>query len=60
MPIVIAANKHDLPGAADEQVIRLSLGVCGDTPLFFISAPKKTDTHRVLESMVDHITQFSY
>ena len=60
MPIVIAANKHDLPGATDEQAIRISLGVPGDIPLFFISAPKKTDTHRVLESMVDHITQFSY
>ena len=60
MPIVIAANKHDLPGAADEQAIRSSLGVPGDTPLFFISALKKADAHRVLESMVDRITQFSY
>ena len=60
MPIVIAANKHDLPGAADEHAIRISLGVSDDTPFFFISAPKKTDTHRVLESVVDHITQFSY
>jgi signal recognition particle receptor subunit beta len=60
MPIVIAANKHDLPGAADEQAIRSSLGVPGDTPLFFISALIKADAHRVLESMVDRITQFSY
>jgi uncharacterized protein len=60
MPIVIAANRHDLPGAAGEQEIRISLGVPDDTPLFLISALKKADTHRVLESMVDRITQFSY
>jgi hypothetical protein len=60
MPVFIAANKYDMQGAADEQGIRRSLGIPGDTPLFFISAQKKADTHRVLESMVDHITQFSY
>jgi uncharacterized protein len=60
IPIVIAANKHDLPGSTDGQKIRSSLGIHADTPLFFISALKKADTHRVLESMVDHITQFSY
>ncbi|MFA5268855.1 MAG: GTP-binding protein [Methanoregula sp.] len=60
MPIVIAANKHDLPGAADEKAIRNSLGVPDDTPLFFISALQKADAHRVLKSMVDRITQFSY
>ena len=60
MPIVIAANKHDLPGAADEHVIRRTLGISGETPIFFTSALKKADTHRVLDSMVDHITQFTY
>jgi uncharacterized protein len=59
VPIVIAANRHDLPGAADEKVIRNSLGIPGDTPLFFISSRQKADVHRVLESMVDNITQFS-
>jgi uncharacterized protein len=59
VPIVIAANKHDIPGAADEKAIRSSLGVPRNTPLFLISAQKKTDTHRVLESMIDRITQFS-
>ena len=59
MPIVIAANKHDLPGTADEEAIRSSLGIPDDTPLFFISALRKADAHRVLESMVDRITQFS-
>jgi uncharacterized protein len=60
MPVVIAANKYDLPGAAGEQAIRTSLEVPGDIPLFFISALKREDVHRVLESMVDHITQYSY
>jgi uncharacterized protein len=60
MPVVIAANRHNLPGAADEHEIRRSLGISGDIPLFFISAKKKADTHRVLESMIDHITQFSF
>jgi uncharacterized protein len=60
MPVFIAANKGDLHGAVNEQGIRSSLGIPGDTPLFFISAKKKADTHRVLESMVEHITQFSY
>jgi uncharacterized protein len=60
MPVFIAANKYELPGAVNEQGIRSSLGIPGDTPLFFISAQKKADTHRVLESMVNHITQFSY
>lgn len=60
MPVFIAANKCDLAGAADEQRIRSSLGIPGDIPIFFISALKKADTHRVLESMVDQITQFSH
>jgi len=60
IPVVIAANKYDMKGAVDEQGIRSSLGIPGDTPLFFISAQKKADTHRVLKSMVDHITRFSY
>ena len=60
MPIVVAANKSDLPGTADERVIRSALGISEDTPLFFISALQKTDTHCVLESIVDRITQVSY
>lgn len=60
MPVIIAANKYDLPGAAGEQEIRRSLGASNDTPVFFISALKKADCHRVLETMVDQVTQFSY
>lgn len=60
MPIVIAANKHDLPGATGEKAIRSILGIPDNTPVFFISALQKSGSHRVLESMVDHITQFSF
>lgn len=60
MPVVIAATRSGMPGAAAEQEIRRMLMVSGDIPVFCISALEKTDTHRVLESMVDHITQYSY
>jgi signal recognition particle receptor subunit beta len=59
VPVVVAANRHDMPGAAGEDAIRTSLSIPGDMPLFFISALQKADAHRVLESMVDRITQFS-
>ncbi|MDD1684657.1 MAG: ADP-ribosylation factor-like protein [Methanoregula sp.] len=60
VPVVIAANRHDLPGAAGEEVIRRTLGIPDEIPVFMVSARKRADVHRVLESMVDHITQFSY
>jgi uncharacterized protein len=60
VPMVIAANKMDLPDTMNEQKIKSSLGLADEIPLFFISASKRNDVHRVLESMVDHITQFSY
>ena len=60
MPVVIAANKSDLPGAAGEQEIRSSLRISDEIPIFVISAQKKEDCHRVLETMVDHITQFPF
>jgi signal recognition particle receptor subunit beta len=59
MPVVVAANKSDLPGAAPEPEIRALLEVSDDIPVFGISALNRNDTHRVLESMVDHITQVS-
>jgi uncharacterized protein len=59
-PVVIAANRYDLPGAAGENAIRRSLGIPDEVPVFMVSVLKRTDVHRVLESMVDYITQFSY
>jgi hypothetical protein len=58
-PLVIAANKSDLPGSMDEQEIRKSLGIPADIPVFAISAIRKPDVRFVLESLVDSITQVS-
>jgi uncharacterized protein len=60
IPMIIVANKNDLPGIMDEKEIRAGLGVRNDIPLFFISATRNADVRYVLESLVDSITQFSY
>jgi hypothetical protein len=60
VPMVIAANKNDLPGRMEEKEIRTALGIRNDIPLFFISATRKADVRYVLESLVDTITQFPY
>jgi hypothetical protein len=60
VPIVIAANKKDLPGRMSEREIRDSLGITDDIPVFSISAQRGEDVLRVIESLVDFITQFSY
>jgi len=60
VPIVIAANKTDLPGRMEEKEIRAALEIKGDIPIFFISATNKADVRYVLESLVDSITQFPY
>jgi len=60
VPMVIAANKNDLPGRMDEKEIRTALGVQDDIPVFFISATRKTDVQYVIESLVNSIIQFPY
>ena len=60
VPMIIAANKTDLPGRMSEKEIRAALGVRDDISLFFISATQKADVRHVLESLVDSITQFPY
>jgi small GTP-binding protein len=60
VPMVIAANKKDLPGRMEEKEIRAALEIKGDIPIFFISATNKADVRYVLESLVDSITQFPY
>lgn len=60
VPIVIAANKTDLPGRMEDKEIRAALEIKGDIPIFFISATNKADVRYVLESLVDSITQFPY
>jgi len=60
MPLVIAANKNDLPNRMNEVEIRTALALNKNTPVFFISAKRNEDVRFVLESLVDFITQFSY
>ena len=58
VPMVIAANKTDLPGRMEEKEIRAALGIKAEIPLFFISATNKADVRHVLESLVNSIAQF--
>ncbi|WAC04636.1 MAG: GTP-binding protein [Methanoregula sp.] len=60
LPMVVAANKADLPETMSDQEIREKLKLGEDTPIFFISAPRKSDVRLVLESLVDSITKFTY
>jgi len=60
VPIVVAANKKDLPGLMSEEEIRNGIGITKDIPVFLISAQQKDDVRDVLESLVDSITRFIY
>jgi len=59
MPVVIAANKADLPHRMNERQVRESLKLKEDIPVYFISSLRRSDVHSVLESMIDHITRLS-
>ncbi len=60
MPMIIAANKGDLPDRMSEAEIRKGLGIRKDIPVVFISAKQKAEVRHLLESFVDSITQFPY
>lgn len=60
LPMVIVANKSDLPGTMSDSEIRGGLQLPKEVPIFFISATHKADVRLVLESLVDFITQFTY
>ncbi|MFA5237538.1 MAG: ADP-ribosylation factor-like protein [Methanoregula sp.] len=60
VPIVVAANKKDLPGFMSEEEIRKGIGIGKNIPVFSISALQKDDVREVLESLVDSITRFIY
>jgi len=60
VPIVVAANKKDLPGRISEEEIRKGIGIGKTIPVFLISALHKEDVRDVLESLVDSITRFVY
>ena len=58
VPIVVAANKKDLPDPMSEEEIRKGIGVGKSVPVFLISAHRKDDVRAVMESLVDTITRF--
>jgi len=58
VPIVVAANKKDLPGLMSEDEIRKGVGAAKNVPVFLISANQKEDVRAVLESLVDSITRY--
>jgi signal recognition particle receptor subunit beta len=60
VPIVVAANKKDLPGLISEEELRKTIGIGKNIPVFLISAQLKDDVRDVLESLVDSITRFIY
>jgi len=60
IPFAVAVNKSDLPGTLDPRLIRRTLAIGDEIPLYQISATRKSDVNFVLESLVDSITQFRY
>ncbi|MFA4825496.1 MAG: GTP-binding protein [Methanoregula sp.] len=60
MPMIIAANKKDLPSRLSEAEIRTALEIRKDIRVVFLSAKKKAEVKRMLRSFVDFITQFPY
>lgn len=60
LPLVVAANRTDLPDSLDEGAIRSGLDLRSDVPVYFISSVKKADVRHVIESMVDCITRFTF
>jgi len=58
IPVIIAANKKDLPEILSEDEIRKGIGVDQNVPVVLISAHQKDDVRAVLESLVESITQF--
>ena len=59
IPYVIAANRNDLPGTMSVDEIRSQLKIPPRIPVFPITAKQPSDIQRVLESLVDYITQYS-
>jgi uncharacterized protein len=56
LPMIVAANKKDLPGTIDVTSIRKALGIQDRIPVVSVTSTKKQDVDTVLESLVDYIT----
>ncbi len=60
IPMVIAANKCDLPHTMNEADIRNSLHLKDDVPIHFISALRRSDVRLVVEALVHRITTYPF
>ena len=59
LPVVVAANKSDLPHSLDEGGIRRTLDLPDDTLIFFITAMRSSDVCKVVEMLVEQIIMYS-
>ncbi|MCK9580651.1 MAG: GTP-binding protein [Methanoregula sp.] len=59
LPFIVAANKSDLHGSIAAETIRHKLEIQKTIPVYPIAATRPADVHRVLEALVEYITQYS-
>jgi len=60
LPMVVAANKIDLPHSITEEEIRRKIGISRDVPVHFISAFNREDCRRVVETIIRTILEFPF
>ncbi len=60
VPVIVVANKADLPYSLTKEEIRTALHVRPDTPVYYISATDRRQCRDIIDSMVDQITRFEY
>jgi small GTP-binding protein len=60
LPVVVVANKSDLPHSLGEDGIRKILDLPDDTHIFFISAMRSSDVCEVVEALVEQILLYPY
>jgi hypothetical protein len=59
IPFIVAANKSDLAGSMAAGTIRKELDLNKVIPICPVAATRPDDVHKVLEALVDYITQYS-
>ncbi|KQC04576.1 MAG: hypothetical protein APR55_06340 [Methanolinea sp. SDB] len=60
LPVVLVANKSDLPHTLGEEEIRKILNLPEDTLIAFISSTRSSDVSCVVEDLVEQIIMFPY
>jgi len=60
LPVVLAANKSDLPHSLGEDEIRMILDLPEGTIISFISATRSSDVSDVVETLVEQIIMYPY